>query len=617
MKQSLRLVFLASAAMLLPLSAHAQTFNRLVSFGDSLSDNGNLYTATGNPPAPYNKRYTNDQVWAEYIAGSLQSYFGAASTINTGNVDYAWGGARSDLAANSNGPIPGTPAQIAAFHAKGGTFGSGDVVSLWAGANDIFQALPGAAANPSTAASVMTTASATAAGNVATQVGTLAGYGAKTIVVFNLPDLGQTPQFNTDPAASGLATVSATAFNTALHTGLTTVAASATGSNIIEVDIKSAFNAIIANPTAFGLSNASKACITVTACVTGGAAAQNTYLFWDGVHPTAAGHKLVAAMTAQYLYTPTLTQGAGAMADETYNTRRQNVADTASLFHGGRGYFVQVVGQGASKNKDISQQGQIGTAATTSSQKTYDYTAGGFRAGAVTAVNDDTAFGIAFTALNGDTKAFLVSAKPTDLSVDAGFDWSHGPLFVTGQVGGSIGQYSDYDRQTLITAFHETRNQIDVSSMSAAIQGGIDHHLGDWTVTPVARLAYISADMKGFAEQGTVAAVTFEDRKVSSFNGAVELRAAGKLSETTGLNAVIGYEAAFSGKEEALKGRLTGNTAQAFSTDMGDVGNPGVLMGVGVTTKVLGLNLQASYRGTFGEKDRSDQSGFVGFTKTF
>ncbi len=617
MKQSLRLVFLASAAMLLPLSAHAQTFNRLVSFGDSLSDNGNLYTATGNPPAPYNKRYTNDQVWAEYIAGSLQSYFGAASTINTGNVDYAWGGARSDLAANSNGPIPGTPAQIAAFHAKGGTFGSGDVVSLWAGANDIFQALPGAAANPSTAASVMTTASATAAGNVATQVGTLAGYGAKTIVVFNLPDLGQTPQFNTDPAASGLATVSATAFNTALHTGLTTVAASASGSNIIEVDIKSAFNAIIANPTAFGLSNASKACITVTACVTGGAAAQNTYLFWDGVHPTAAGHKLVAAMTAQYLYTPTLTQGAGAMADETYNTRRQNVADTASLFHGGRGYFVQVVGQGASKNKDISQQGQIGTAATTSSQKTYDYTAGGFRAGAVTAVNDDTAFGIAFTALNGDTKAFLVSAKPTDLSVDAGFDWSHGPLFVTGQVGGSIGQYSDYDRQTLITAFHETRNQIDVSSMSAAIQGGIDHHLGDWTVTPVARLAYISADMKGFAEQGTVAAVTFEDRKVSSFNGAVELRAAGKLSETTGLNAVIGYEAAFSGKEGALKGRLTGNTAQAFSTDMGDVGNPGVLMGVGVTTKVLGLNLQASYRGTFGEKDRSDQSGFVGFTKTF
>ncbi|MBW8735323.1 MAG: autotransporter domain-containing esterase, partial [Asticcacaulis sp.] len=185
MKTSFRLALLVSVAALLPLAAHAQTFNRLVSFGDSLSDNGNLYTATGNPPAPYNKRYTNDQVWAEYIAGTMQSYFGAASSVNTGSVDYAWGGARSDLAANSNGPIPGTPAQIAAFRAKGGTFGSGDVVSLWAGANDIFQALPGAATNPSTAASVMTAASATAAGNVATQVGTLAGYGAKTVVVFN------------------------------------------------------------------------------------------------------------------------------------------------------------------------------------------------------------------------------------------------------------------------------------------------------------------------------------------------------------------------------------------------------------------------------------------------
>ncbi|MBW8879864.1 MAG: autotransporter outer membrane beta-barrel domain-containing protein, partial [Asticcacaulis sp.] len=287
------------------------------------------------------------------------------------------------------------------------------------------------------------------------------------------------------------------------------------------------------------------------------------------------------------------------------------------LFHGDRGYFVQVVGQGASKNKDISQQGQIGTVATTSSQKAYDYTVGGFRAGAVTAINDDAAFGIAFTALNGESKAFLVSAKPTDLSIDVGVDWNHGPAFITAQVGGSLGQYSDYDRQTLIGAFHETRNQIDVSSLSATIQGGLDHHLGGWTVTPVARLAYVSADMKGFAEQGTIAAVSFDGRKVSSFNGAVELRAAGKLSETTGLNAVIGYEAAFSGKEGALKGRLIGNTAQPFSTDMGEVGNPGVLLGVGVTTKLLGLNLSASYRGTFGDDDRSGQSGFVGFTKAF
>jgi len=62
---------------------------------------------------------------------------------------------------------------------------------------------------------------------------------------------------------------------------------------------------------------------------------------------------------------------------------------------------------------------------------------------------------------------------------------------------------------------------------------------------------------------------------------------------------------------------LTGNTAQAFATDMGEVGNPGVLVGVGVTTRALGLNVSASYRSIFGEKSRSDQSGFVGFTKAF
>ena len=616
MKTSIRLALLATAAMLLPMTAaHAQTYSRLVSFGDSLSDNGNLYLATSGtqPPAPYNKRFTNDLVWAEYLAGSMQGFF-TATSYTSGNFNSAFGGARTDAAVVNP---PGTSTQIASFLAHHGTFGANDVVSMWAGANDIFQAVPGAAGNPSTAASVMTGVSVTAATNVATQVGTLAGAGAKTILVMNLPDLGQTPQFTSSASASALGTVSATAFNTALSAGLNTVAGQATGTNIVQVDIQSAFSAIIANPSAFGISNATQACITVTSCVTGGASVQNTYLFFDGVHPTSTGHKLVAAMAAQYLYTPTLTEGAGMLADETYNTRRATAADMAEYFHGGNGYFVQVVGQQASREKDISTQSTIGGTVTAVAQKAYDYSLGGVRAGAVSAMSDTASFGIGFTALTGTSRGFLVEAKPTDLSGDIGIDWHPGNLFVTAQVGGGLGSYSDYSRATTIAAFHETHNQIDVSSYSASLQAGLDHHLGNWTVTPVARLSYAGADMKGFSEAGTIAAVKFDDRKVSALNGAVELRALGKLSDTTSLSAVIGYEGALSSTEGALKGKLINNTAQAFATDMGEVGSPGVLVGLGLSSHVWGMDLSAQYRGTFGSDNARDQSGMIAFSTKF
>ncbi|MGZ3306579.1 MAG: SGNH/GDSL hydrolase family protein, partial [Asticcacaulis sp.] len=283
MKQSFRkTVLLAASISVLPLLAasgvHAQSYARLIGFGDSLTDNGNLYTATGNPPAPYNKRFTNDKVWAEYLAGSMQGWF-TTTSYTSGSADYAWGGARSDSAANSNGPIPGTPSQIANYLGHGGTFGANDIASLWIGANDIFQGLPAAAANPSNATTIMTGVATSAASNAGTQVGQLSAAGAKTIIVMNLPDLGSTPQFSGDPTTSAIATFSSSAFNTALDLNLKSQAASHGGSNIIEIDIKSAFAAIIANPAAFGVSNASQACISSAACVTGGASAQAGYLF--------------------------------------------------------------------------------------------------------------------------------------------------------------------------------------------------------------------------------------------------------------------------------------------------------------------------------------------------
>ena len=82
----------------------AATYDGYTSFwtlGDSLSDDGNLYAATGGkaPPAPYfDGRFSNGPVWAEHVAADF-----AAKGLATGN--FAYGGAATEPLAN--GPYPG------------------------------------------------------------------------------------------------------------------------------------------------------------------------------------------------------------------------------------------------------------------------------------------------------------------------------------------------------------------------------------------------------------------------------------------------------------------------------------------------------------------------------
>ncbi|EGF90886.1 esterase estA [Asticcacaulis biprosthecium C19] len=612
-----RSLALFAGTALLPLvlaaGAHAQSYSRLISFGDSLSDNGNLYTATGGttPPAPYNRRFTNDMVWAEYLSGTMQGFF-TATSYTTGNYNAAFGGARSDTVVASP---PGTPVQIAAYLGNGGTFGANDVASIWAGANDIFQALPGAASNPLTASTVMGGVATTAAGNVTTQVNQLATAGAKTIVVMNLPDLGKTPQFSADPSASALTSLTTTIFNSALNTGLGNAATAHADTNIVQVDIYSAFGAVIRNPERFGLTDVTRACVNVTACVTGSQDVRNANLFWDGVHPTATGHKLVAGLTAQHLYTPTLTEGVGMLADQSYELRRSNANDLAGRMAGSHGYFVEVVGAQGSRDKDIALQGQIGTTATLTSQKAYDYSLGGFRAGAVAPMGENTSFGIAGTALTGDAKAFMVEARPTDISVDAGITWHGDKVFVSAMAGFGLGSYSAYKRGMLVQGFEGHRNQIDSQSWSGGLQAGWTSEMGGWSMTPLARVSYNSATMSGFSEMGDVAIVKFEDRTVSATSGAVELHTSGKVGALA-INGLVGYEAVLSGDQGELRGKLLNNTARAFATDMGEVGTPGLLVGLGVATDLGGFKVRAQYSGNFGD-NQTGQQGMISFNKAF
>ena len=49
-----------------PGVAATLSFNQVYFFGDSLSDPGNLFALSNQPPPPYAQRLSNGPVWAEY-----------------------------------------------------------------------------------------------------------------------------------------------------------------------------------------------------------------------------------------------------------------------------------------------------------------------------------------------------------------------------------------------------------------------------------------------------------------------------------------------------------------------------------------------------------------------
>jgi outer membrane lipase/esterase len=271
-------------------------FKSIYVFGDSLSDTGNLFGMTGGfePPSPpyFAGRFSNGPIWVEVFDQLLdpkRDFDTTPVVIKPLANNQAVGGAFTDTRGEVL-PGSGVLSQVANFAAAGGKIKHRDLVVVWAGANNYL----GGDIDPFLVVDDLVTA-----------VQELYDLGARWFLVPNLPNLGDTPLGGLvlDPEeAAGLNAL--TAGHNAILAGAMAALSAELGVDIVIVDINAMFQAILTEPAAYGFANVTVPCLIQQpdgsrvpsgACPPDGDTYDATgVLFWDLIHPTAAGHALVA-----------------------------------------------------------------------------------------------------------------------------------------------------------------------------------------------------------------------------------------------------------------------------------------------------------------------------------
>ena len=245
----------------------AYAYSSILSFGDSISDNG-IYGQYADAAAAYTsssdiygiKRYSNGPVWVEDLA----QHYGLSL------LDMAYGGATTKATAHNLGW------QIANYT---GPASSTILVTVLAGANDM-------SAYFASGGSDHTYLPQNAAARVLGDIQTLANEGFTNFFLPNLPNIGDTVRYH-GTAAQPFISGWCQAFNAYLAADLAILEAGYAGDNFMTFDTYSMLTDMFNNPAKYGFSNVND-------------------IFWtDGYHPSAQTHQLMANDAKQTIPEPT------------------------------------------------------------------------------------------------------------------------------------------------------------------------------------------------------------------------------------------------------------------------------------------------------------------------
>ena len=287
--------------------ARAADSRGIVFFGDSLSDPGNHYIAFGQvtrPPYqpvaiyPYamgGHHFSNGPTWAEDLTDELDTPVSGKPALREPGVftNYAVGRARAR---------PGAPVfadfdlgtQVGAFLTDfGGRAPSNRTYVIWIGANDLFDALEALQVDQTGTASMQIIQQAI--GATAESMQLLWAAGAREFLVLNLADPALTPYVRSlGPVAQGASTQLTAAYNGALAQVLASLGA-LPQIQIRQFDVDAFLHTVASSPGRYGLRDVQHPCLTFGVATNAVCADPDRYLFWDGIHPTRAGHFLISS----------------------------------------------------------------------------------------------------------------------------------------------------------------------------------------------------------------------------------------------------------------------------------------------------------------------------------
>ena len=289
---------LLAAALTTTTTLSAAGYSGITIFGDSLSDTGNVYAATGFsfPPPPYFfGRFSNGPVWVETLAAGIGQ--GAQSTASfLGGNNYAFGGARL----NDTVPVPGVLQQMGGLWAP--AHPAADPNALYVvvgGGNDMRDARDAYTSNSAADQAARQAAAEAAAGNLIASLGFLASRGVKDVLISNLADLGATPE----AAFLGLqyASSDVTQRYNALM-GAVMAAGASFGLDMHFLDVAGLLatvfdDALNHGGAQYGITNVFTPCGAFAGSI---GISCNVSLFSDDLHPSARAHELIgrAALNA-------------------------------------------------------------------------------------------------------------------------------------------------------------------------------------------------------------------------------------------------------------------------------------------------------------------------------
>ena len=455
--------------------AAAQSIDRVVAFGDSYADTGNLQAILG-PFFPTSEYPTGRFSGGTNFVDSLAAHYGVPE------LDFAVGGAE---AGSGNVVLPGLPGfqqQWQSFVASGQTFSPNDLLALSVGGND--------------ARGYRTTGTLAGADAAATQVAADATTGIDALVklgvkrmVFIVGDTGQLPEA-IGQANAAIGTAFSADYNAKMQVSLAPIAKA--GTTVAYVDITQIGNVVRADPARFGFTNITDACPQT--CL-GNPALQRQYFFYvDGIHLTSAAFALVADYAINALAAPYGFRANGDLPQIVAQNfgRSLNARLDLARGHAGKdglstyGFFT---GDGGHRDSDGSANG-------------YNYRSWGGLGGVEYRMGPALVGGMFSYDRSHDDSVDADRTKARSYQIGGYGQVAMGPLFAQGYAGYGW-HHLDITRTGVADPLTASPH---AKSWVAGGRAGYLSGLGPVSIGPVVGLDYAHTRLNGYTETGDVAA---------------------------------------------------------------------------------------------------------------